>query len=115
MTNESRARKVQVLAHVSDWVAGPNSIDEFGYATVSWPFPKNRQFATIDVESGKVTRFVRQSGSVTEEVYPLGDLAMIDRRINYLANQHRKEMSESKTFLTRIKHQRGYHGTLTDS
>ena len=93
MTKTMRAYKAKVLSTVCDWVDG-KSIDEFGYAILLWPAPRPQQFAKIDIITGEVTRFVRQSGTQYQDAPP--DLTVIDRRLSYLAERHREALAELK-------------------
>ena len=94
MTNELRALKIRQLARISHFVEGKESIEEFGQAVLKWPHPKTKQHAVIDVNTGKITQFVHQTGTVAEDVHPKGWYGMIDRRIKYLAHLHREHLNE---------------------
>ena len=92
MTNENRAVKILQLAKVCKWVDG-QGIDDYGTATLLWPLPKDRQYATIDIKDGKVVRYVHQTGSAIEEVHPDTHIGTIDRRINYLKDRYREAIA----------------------
>ena len=91
MTANNRAEKILQLAKVCDWVDGMR-IDDQGYAILTWPAPKGKQFAEIDTRSGEILRFVLQSGTMTNEASVDGYKTMIDRRIAYLVHSHRERI-----------------------
>ena len=55
--------------------------------------PRGGQYAIIDMYTGKVRRFVRETGNIVQEVAdPENYLNVIDRRIQYLADKHNKKV-----------------------
>ena len=113
MTNKLRAKKIKALAMVSCWVDDESLHQGFDSVVLSWAHPKLRQFATINVKTGKITRFVLQVGKGIREGKPEDHTAKVDRRIRYLVEKFRAKMVNRAERLRQSRER--YQGRFTDS
>ena len=114
MTNELRAKRVKALAMVSSWVDDGPLRQGSDHVILSWSPPKLRQYATISINSGEITRFVIQKGRDIKDGNPQEHTEKIDRRIRYLTEKYRIEVAGEAEQLRQHTNGR-YRGKFTDS
>ena len=93
MTNTLRAYKLSKLESKSNYIHHINNETNDDRWTLRWPSPRDRQTAEIDVKSGKIIRYTHINGTEAIDCDPVSWVSTIDRRINYLWQQTKKETS----------------------
>ena len=97
MTNILRAKKVNAIGRVCDFVTPKGDDDQNPtHWLIGWGHPRDNQSASVNAETGEVTDFRFQSGMVVKKVDPASHMSMIDRRITYLFEKsvHKLQASE---------------------